>query len=116
MAEPLPMPLGVWDAAVDEKGRLRIPVSFRQPMANGRAWWIALDGDGKSLQLEQIEGQGHQIGLDADGRLQIPSDLSKGFKGSRVRMLWTTGRLVVMTEEHYQEALQARWPEKGFTC
>jgi DNA-binding transcriptional regulator/RsmH inhibitor MraZ len=101
------MPLGIFSASVDEKGRLKLPQALREKIETQKAWFLSLHDDGMSLQLGSTGKNDQKVEIDPTGRVQIPADLSNRFKGEKSHVFWRNDRLVVVTSESFERMMLA---------
>jgi DNA-binding transcriptional regulator/RsmH inhibitor MraZ len=92
------MPLGVFTASVDDRGRLNLPKRFYEAMAIQEQWFIAQSDGGNGLHIRQNRDGDEETEIDGNGRMLIPAVISQNFKGRMVRLYWAKDRVVVTAE------------------
>jgi DNA-binding transcriptional regulator/RsmH inhibitor MraZ len=101
------MPVGILDASVDDKGRLKLPLSFHAWMAAQKVWFLSLHDDGKSLQLRSTGENDQKVEIDPTGRVQISTAFLTDFKGEHVRVICRKDCFVVMTAKEFGRVMQS---------
>ena len=94
-----PMPVGMQESQVDQRGRLILPADFRKTMKLHPEWFIEHVENG--LQLHTSPKGGDRVEVDPDGRMLIPPSLSTQFKGRTVQLIWVNGTIKVITREEF---------------
>jgi DNA-binding transcriptional regulator/RsmH inhibitor MraZ len=124
VVDELDCPVGVYEAKVDDKLRLKMPIRFQEVLAKVdiRAWFIvSLDGvtvslypaaewaktteeilerdeDGHSL-IAFAEQEGIAYEMSPEGRILLPpqSPCCRGLRNQRVWLLWQENQILILS-------------------
>jgi MraZ protein len=135
-ASPVELPRGRYPGRLDDKGRLKLPVTFAQffhSLPEGKLFLTSLDRSTAQLYpiaewrvnekffaefranpaaarniLFNAQDLGADVELDNQGRITIHTELRRelGMEGQELHLMASKGHLEILTETRYQERKQ----------
>lgn len=84
-----------FDATIDPRGRLKVPIAFEESMKSQTKWYVSLGPAEGSLLVTKTGERDQETEVDPQGRMAIPGKVLRLFKGQSVEVSWQETGLMI---------------------